>query len=234
MIGENLEEVRDRIRQTALRSGRNPEEIRLVCVTKTAGVQTIKELIRLGITDIGENRVQDAQEKIAQIPDKDIKWHMVGHLQRNKVKYAVGLFDMIHSVDSLGLAEELDRQVSLRGAKSKTQLDVLLQINTSGEETKFGIEPEGVFDLIKEISKLNNIRIKGLMTITPIVKYPEEARQFFRKLKELKEEIILKYKEVDMNYLSMGMSQDFEVAIEEGANILRIGTAILGKSEEPK
>lgn len=233
MLEESLKKVRNRIREAALSSGRDPGEIRLVCVTKSVGAEIIKELISLGITDIGESKVQDAQQKISQITDKEIRWHMVGHLQRNKAKSAVRLFDMIHSVDTFGLAEELDRQVSLRGLKLKDRLDILIQVNVSGEKTKFGIEPKEVFGLIEKILKLKNVRIKGLMTIAPIVKDPQEARPFFRRLRELKEEIVSRYKGIDMDYLSMGMSQDFEVAIEEGANILRIGTAILGKSEGP-
>ncbi len=231
MLKENLQRVRDRIRRVALSLGRDPDEIILVCVTKTAPVETVNELIKLGISEIGESKVREAQDKFTKIIQQNIRTHMVGHLQKNKARFAVKIFDIIHSVDSFQLAEELDRQVAIRGLRSGDKLDILLQINVSGEKTKFGIEPKGVFDLIEKVSRLRNVKIKGLMTIAPIVKDPEEARPFFRRLKELREEIISKYKEIDMSYLSMGMSQDFEVAIQEGANIVRIGTAIVGTKE---
>lgn len=230
-IQENLERVRQRIRQVALNSGRDPDGIILVCVTKTAGAKTIAELIRMGVTDIGESRVQDAREKFAKIfqGQGNIRWHMVGHLQKNKARFAVRIFDMIHSVDSLQLVEELDAQAGLRGTKAGGRLDILLQVNTSLDLTKFGLEPKDVFELVKQAPNFRNINIRGLMTIAPIVKDPGDARPFFRKLKTLREEIMLRYKDIDMTYLSMGMSQDFEVAIQEGANIVRIGTAIVGR-----
>jgi len=226
MLWENLERLKKRIEDACQRSGRSFNEITLVCVTKNVDIEKIKEVIKLGIKDIGENRVQEAVKKFEELRIANcekVRWHMVGHLQRNKAKYAVRIFDLIHSVDSLDLALELNKQAE----KVNRVQDILIQVNVSGEETKFGINPENLLSLVKEILNLKNLNLKGLMTIAPIVKNPEDARPHFRTLRELKDkinaELILN---PPLSVLSMGMSQDFEVAIEEGATMIRIGTAI--------
>jgi len=224
IIKNNLEIINEKIKKAALKVERNPEEIKLVAVTKTATIEQIEEAIKAGVKIIGENKVQEAKEKY-QIITADIEWHLVGHLQTNKVKYAVEIFDCIHSVDSIKLAEEIDKR-SLQFGKTT---NVLVEVNVSGEETKCGIKPEEVEPFLKEISKFSRIRVRGLMTIAPIVEDKEEVRPYFRRLRELSKEIKSKnIKNVKMDYLSMGMSEDFEIAIEEGANMVRIGRGIFG------
>jgi hypothetical protein len=243
MIEENLKEVQKRINFACQKVGRKREEIVLVCVTKTVGVDEIRELLNLGITDIGESYVQDALSKYKQLKELNlgnrISWHMVGHLQKNKAKHAVRQFSLIHSVDNIELAIEINRCAQ----RIDKVMEVLVQVNTSGETSKFGIPPRELKNLINKMRNLTNIRIKGLMTIAPFSDDSEKSRPFFRKLRLLKEEIN-KYL-LSINYslpsvvpkafgteedllstLSMGMTQDFEVAIEEGANMLRIGRAI--------
>ena len=223
-IKNNLEIIREKIKKAAFKANRKPEEIKLVAVTKTATIEQIKEAISAGVKIIGENKVQEAKEKY-QILSADIEWHLVGHLQTNKVKYAIEIFDCIHSVDSIKLAQEIDKR-SLQFGKTT---NVLLEVNVSGEETKYGIKPEEVEPFLKEISEFSRIRVRGLMTIAPIAEDKEEVRPYFRKLRELSEEIKNKnIKNVKMDYLSMGMTEDFEVAIEEGANMVRIGRGIFG------
>jgi len=196
----------------------------LVAVTKTATIEQTKEAISAGVRIIGENKVQEAKKKY-QILTGDIEWHLVGHLQTNKVKYAIEIFDLIHSVDSIKLAKEIDKR-SLQFGKIT---NVLVEVNVSGEETKYGIRPEEVELFLGEISKFSGIRVRGLMTIAPIVKNKEEVRPYFKELKELSEKIRNKnIKNVKMDYLSMGMTDDFEVAIEEGANMVRIGRGVFG------
>lgn len=224
IIKNNLEIINKKIKKAALRADRNPEEIKLVAVAKTATIEQIEEAIKAGVKIIGENKVQEAKEKY-QIITADIEWHLVGHLQTNKVKYAVEIFDCIHSVDSIKLAEEIDKR-SLQFGKTT---NVLVEVNVSGEETKCGIKPEEVEPFLKELSKFSRIRVRGLMTIAPIVEDKEEVRPYFSKLRELSKEIKSKnIKNVRMDYLSMGMSEDFEIAIEEGANMVRIGRGIFG------
>lgn len=223
-IKNNLEIINEKIKKAALRANRNPEEIKLVAVTKTATIEQIKEAISAGVKIIGENKVQEAKEKY-QILSTKIEWHLVGHLQTNKVKYAIEIFDCIHSVDSIKLAEEIDKR-SLQFGKTT---NVLIEVNVSGEETKYGIKPEEVEYFLKEIFEFSRIRVRGLMTIAPIAEDKEEVRPYFRKLRELSKEIKNKnLKNVKMDYLSMGMTGDFEVAIEEGANMVRIGRGIFG------
>lgn len=223
-IKNNLEIIKEKIKKVALKANRNPEEIKLVAVTKTATIEQIKEAISAGVKIIGENKVQEAKEKY-HILSADIEWHLVGHLQTNKVKYAIEIFDCIHSVDSIKLAEEIDKR-SLQFGKTT---NVLVEVNVSGEESKYGIKPEEVEPFLKEISEFSRIRVRGLMTIAPIAEDKEEVRPYFRKLRELSEEIKNKsIKNVKMDYLSMGMTEDFEVAIEEGANMVRIGRGIFG------
>ena len=196
----------------------------MVAVTKTATIEQTKEAISAGVRIIGENKVQEAKKKY-QILTGDIEWHLVGHLQTNKVKYAIEIFDLIHSVDSIKLAKEIDKR-SLQFGKIT---NVLVEVNVSGEVTKYGIRPEEVELFLEEIFKFSRIRIRGLMTIAPIVKHKEEARPYFKELKELSEKIRNKnIKNVKMDYLSMGMTDDFEVAIEEGANMVRIGRGVFG------
>lgn len=195
-----------------------------MAVTKTATMGQIEEAINAGVKIIGENRVQDAKEKY-QILTAGIEWHLIGHLQTNKVKYAVEIFNCIHSVDSIKLAQEIDK----RSKQFGKIMDVLVEVNVSGEESKYGIKPEEVKPFIKNISEFLRIKVRGLMTIAPIVKDKEEVRPYFRKLRELSKEIKSKNIEnVKMDYLSMGMTKDFEIAIEEGANMVRIGRGIFG------
>ena len=224
IIKNNLEIINGKIKKAALKASRNPQEIKLVAVTKTAAIEQIKEAISAGVKIIGENKVQEAKEKY-QILSADIEWHLVGHLQTNKVKYAVEIFDLIHSVDSIKLAKEIDR----RSLQFGMITNVLVEVNVSGEETKYGIKPEEVEPFLKEISEFSRTRVRGLMTIAPIAEDKEEVRPYFRKLRELFEKIKSKnIKNVKMDYLSMGMTEDFEVAVEEGANMIRIGRGIFG------
>jgi pyridoxal phosphate enzyme (YggS family) len=224
VIKNNLEIINEKIKKAALKVNRHPEEIKLVAVTKTATIEQIKDALSAGVKIIGENKVQEAKEKY-QILTTDTEWHLVGHLQTNKVKYAIEIFDCIQSMDSIKLAKEIDRR-SLQFGKIT---NVLVEVNVSGEETKYGIKPEEVKPFLKEISKFSRIRVRGLMTIAPIGEIKEEVRPYFRKLRELFKEIKSKnIKNVKMDYLSMGMTDDFEVAIEEGANMVRIGRGIFG------
>jgi len=224
IIKKNLEIINEKIKNAALKVNRNPEEIKLVAVTKTATIEQIKKAISTGIKIIGENKVQEAKEKY-QILSTDIEWHLVGHLQTNKVKYAIEIFDLIHSVDSIKLAKEIDK----RSLQFGMITNVLVEVNVSGEETKYGIKPEEVKLFLKEISEFSRIKVRGLMTIAPMAEDTEEVRPYFRKLRELFKEIKIKsIKNIKMDYLSMGMTEDFEVAIEEGANMVRIGRGIFG------
>ncbi len=221
-VQENIGKVKSNIKKSAEKVGRNPEDITLVCVTKETNLEQIKQAIDLGINHIGENKVQDAIAKFQYISDKII-WHMIGHLQINKVKYAIKLFSLIHSVDSIKLAEEIDR----RTKKLNKVQDVLIQVNTSGEESKYGVSYKETFSLIKETLRMKNVKVRGLMTIAPLVDNSEKARPFFKRLRELRNEINNRQngQNVPM-HLSMGMSQDYRIAVEEGATILRIGSAI--------
>ncbi|MFB0527491.1 MAG: YggS family pyridoxal phosphate-dependent enzyme [bacterium] len=223
-IRENLERIKEKIRLKSELVGRDPQEITLVAVTKTVEADRIEEAIAAGVNIIGESRVQEAKEKYGKVEGRII-WHLVGHLQRNKAKDAVKIFDLIHSVDSAKLAKEIDKQAKKTGKIQK----ILVEVNVSGEESKYGLSPEEVITFLKEASGLPNIKVEGLMTMAPLYENPEDCRPCFRKLKELGEEIKAEnIKNVEMVYLSMGMSNDFEVAIEEGSNIVRIGRAIFG------
>lgn len=222
MISENLRAVRGRIKEAAERAGRRADEIILVCVTKTAGVPQIEEALAAGAADIGESRVQDAEIKFKAIGAR-AKWHLIGHLQTNKVKDAARIFDLVHSVDSLRLAEEISKRAAVDG---KTQ-EILIEVKTSEEAAKYGAAPEEVLGLVEKASALPHIKIMGLMTMAPVVPDAEEARPYFKRLREFFKAISAKkIDNVSMRYLSMGMTKDFEVAIEEGANIVRIGRAI--------
>lgn len=224
---ERIKTIYRKIASCAIRSGRNPEDVKLVAVTKTVTADRIKEAIEFGLRIFGENRVQEAKEKIEKIkkdcPDCLVKWHMIGHLQKNKVKIAVELFDTIHSVDSLELAELLNKY----SEKNNKIQDILIQVKLSPEESKHGINKDELLELLKNISSLKNLNILGLMTIPPYFDNPEMARPFFKELRKLRDEAELHgYK---LPELSMGMTNDFEIAILEGATMVRIGTAIFGE-----
>ncbi len=226
MLNTQLERVRQRIHQACQRSGRPPEAVTLVCVTKGVAIETIREAVAVGVSDLGENRVQDAATKMSQLASSSVRWHLIGHLQRNKAKDAAALFGLIHSVDSLALAEALERHAVNRGA-GHSLLGVLLQVNVSGEATKFGCAPDEVPALARALRGLSHLRWEGLMTIAPFVEDPHAARPVFRRLRELRDALAADFSlPASSLKLSMGMSQDFEVAIEEGADLVRIGTAI--------
>jgi len=228
MIEDNLVKINARISRACAQAGRQIDSVTLVAVVKNRTLKDIGDLVEAGIGHIGENKVQDALVKhraISQVSHAgpDIKWHMVGHLQTNKVKDALGIFDLIHSVDSLHLAQEIDKQA----AKINKTQDVLIEVNTSGQISKFGLEAKEAVEGAREISRLKNITIKGLMTIAPLSDEPGQARPYFRMLRELRDKInVLSFTPCPLSILSMGMSDDFEVAIEEGANMVRIGQAI--------
>jgi len=223
-IGVNIKSVRQRIADAARRSGRDPDEITLVVVTKTVGVTEILHAADCGVEAVGENRVHEAIEKRSRVGDR-VKWHMIGHLQRRKVKDAVQVFDYIHSVDSLALAKEIDK----RCAPTSKIMPVLFEVNVSGEASKFGLSPEETLRTIREAATLERIRIEGLMTMAPYVEDPEEVRPCFKQLADLSNTIAAaNLPNVSMKHLSMGMTNDFEVAVEEGATMVRIGTAIFG------
>jgi hypothetical protein len=223
-IIENVKYVQGQIAAAAQRVGRDPSGIKLITVTKTIDTDRIKQAVAAGAMILGENRVQEAKEKIEQLGEI-APWHLIGQLQSNKAKYVVKLFDLIHSVDTLALAQEIDKQAAKIG---KVQ-DVLIEVSLAGEESKAGIDVEGVATLVREAAKLKNISIKGLMTVPPFLVDPEEVRPYFRSLKELAASIAKEnIPNVSMQELSMGMSNDFEVAVEEGATMVRVGSAIFG------
>jgi len=223
-IEENIKDIRSCIERSAEKSSRRAKEIKLVVVTKTVEIDRINEAIRGGIDIIGENRIQEAEAKFNQLTER-VEKHLVGHLQTNKAKKATELFDLIQSVDSVRVAEAISRKALEKGRV----MDVLVEVNTSGEATKFGVEPDRVLSLIETISKLEGIKIKGLMTIGLFSDNAEDTRPCFRKLKTLFEEIkSANIPNIEMRYLSMGMTSDFEVAIEEGSNMVRVGTGIFG------
>jgi hypothetical protein len=221
-VRESLQDVQERIEKAAQRIGRKPEEITLVAVTKTVEASRILEAISAGVQHIGENRVQEAQEKSKAVGNR-VTWHLIGHLQTNKVKQALELFQMIQSVDSVKLA----REISKRAEAKNNIIDVLIEINLAGEEAKTGLRVEGIKENVQEIAMLPGMAVKGLMAIPPLSENPEQARPYFRRLRELSE-TLKNLPRVDMKFLSMGMTKDFEVAIEEGSNMVRIGTAIFG------
>lgn len=229
-IIEKTSAVYKRISAAAMKAGRNPDDIVLIAVTKTVGTMQIVEAIDAGLRIFGESRVQEAQKKVAsdelRVLRSGIKWHLIGHLQGNKAKHAVRLFDLIHSIDSIGLAEEINRQAEKIG---KVQ-DALIEVKLSDEESKHGVSKEGLFELLKSANRLENLHIKGLMAIPPYFDNPEDARPYFRELRGLRDTINeSRTTHHALRDLSMGMSHDFEVAIEEGATMVRIGTAIFGE-----
>ena len=225
MVITNLKEVEQNIITACKKSGRNREEITLIAVSKTKPIPLLEEAYHAGIRDFGENKVQELCEKYEAM-EKDIKWHMIGHLQTNKVKYLIGKTTLIHSVDSYKLACEIEKQA----AKQDCIMDILIEVNIAEEETKFGLSEEDVIELVRNVAKLPHVRIKGLMTVAPYVVDSEENRQFFRKIKQLSVDIDNQnIDNVSMNILSMGMTGDYMVAIEEGATMVRVGTGIFGE-----
>lgn len=224
MITENYRSVEARVAAACAKSGRKREEVTLIAVSKTKPVSMIRELMEIGVVHYGENKAQELVTKTEEITEP-LNWHFIGHLQRNKVKYVVGRACLIHSVSSLRLAEEIQKEAE----KQDREVSVLIEVNIAEEETKLGISEEEVFELVREAAKLPNIRITGLMAIAPPVDDPEENRKYFRELKRLQQEIKgFGLERVTMEELSMGMTGDFEVAIEEGATMVRVGTAIFG------
>lgn len=225
MLKENLANVEKNIEQACKNAGRSRDEVTLIAVSKTKPVEMLQEIYDENIRDFGENKVQELCSKMEQLPS-DIRWHMTGHLQRNKVKYIVGKVELIHSVDTYRLAEE----INIQAKKQNVIVPILVEVNIAHEESKFGISAEDAILLVEEISKLENIRIKGLMTIAPYVENPEDNRLYFRKIKQLSVDITNKnIDNVFMEILSMGMTGDYMVAIEEGATMVRVGTGIFGE-----
>ncbi len=225
MIKENLVQVYGNIEKACENAGRNPMEVKLIAVSKTKPVEMLLEAYEWGCREFGENKVQELTEKFERMP-KDVKWHMIGHLQRNKVKYVVGKAALIHSVDSLKLAEEISREAM----KKQVEVSILIEVNIAGEESKFGVRPQMAENLVREIAVLPGVHIQGLMAVAPYVENPEENRQYFALLKQLSVDISLKnIDNVNMNVLSMGMSGDYMVAVEEGAVYVRVGTGIFGE-----
>ncbi len=224
-IYNNCDRIRERMSAAARRAGRDPADVKLIAVSKTVDPDRIRKALEWGIADLGENRVQELCDK-ADILDGGFRWHLIGHLQTNKVKYIIDKVGMIHSLDRMELAEEIQK----RAEKAGRVVEALVQVNVAAEDTKFGISPEEALGFIRNVAEMGNIKIKGLMTIAPLAESPEEVRWVFAGLRKLlidirKENI----DNIDMDCLSMGMSNDFEVAIEEGATMVRIGTALFGK-----
>lgn len=226
-ISERLENVQERLMNAALRSQRSPSDITLVAITKTHPVETIREAIELGVINLGENRVQEAEDKIPNIEHANVQWHLVGHLQSNKARRAVALFDVIHSVDSGALARRLDRHCEEEG---KAELSILVQVDLAGEKTKSGVDAKDLNEVLETIGTCSRLRLFGLMTLPPYFTDPECTRPFFKALRELRDDLRNRGHFGDLpGELSMGMSHDFEVAIEEGASMIRVGTAIFGE-----
>ncbi len=224
-ISENIRRTEANIREACIRAGREMQDVTMIAVSKTKPIDMLQEAYDCGCRHFGENKVQELTDKYEQLP-KDIKWHMIGHLQRNKVKYIVDKAYLIHSVDSLRLAEEISKEAGKKGITAH----ILVEVNIAGEETKFGIAKEEAEELIREIAKLPSIQIEGLMAIAPYVENPEKNRQYFEDLYHLSVDI--EQKNIDnsnMSVLSMGMTGDYEVAVEEGATYVRIGTGIFGE-----
>ncbi len=224
-IVRNLEEIHNRVDRAARKVGRNSESVVIVAVSKTVAIPRIEEAIAAGVQVLGENRVQEAREKIAAI-GKKVPWHLIGHLQTNKAKQAVSLFEMVHSVDSLRVAEALDQEAG----KQEKLLPVLVQVNLSGEASKSGVAADEALELIEEVAKMTHLQLQGLMTIPPYAADPEAGRPIYRRLRELRDHVNSEgLSGTPLHHLSMGMSHDFEVAVEEGATIVRVGTLLFGE-----
>jgi pyridoxal phosphate enzyme (YggS family) len=225
MLKENLAQVEENINAACKKSGRDRSEVTLIAVSKTKPVDMLRTVYDCGIRDLGENKVQEMCDKMEVLPG-DIKWHMIGHLQTNKVKYIIGRTELIHSVDSVHLAEEIQRQA----VKKDVTVPILIEVNIAEEESKFGIHKEDTIAMVREIAAFDHLKIKGLMTIAPFVENPEDNRLYFREIKQLSVDI--KNQNIDnvaMDILSMGMTGDYMVAIEEGATLVRVGTGIFGE-----
>ena len=222
-IADNLERVREQIAQAAAKAGRVADEIVLVAITKTHPAERVREAIEAGQSLFGESRVQEARAKIPELPSS-LRWHFVGHLQKNKIRQALPLFEMIHSVDSLGLAQEMNRIAEEDGMHPR----VLLEVNVAGEGSKFGFSPDKLREQMEELLRLPRLSILGLMTIPPLAEEAEASRKYFVQLRELRDRLQTEFR-VDFGQLSMGMTQDFPIAIEEGATLVRVGTAIFGE-----
>jgi pyridoxal phosphate enzyme (YggS family) len=225
-LKERLQRLRERIAQAAEACKRPVSDIRLVAVSKTMPVEIVKQAIDIGLTDFGENYIQEARDKIAALRAHPVTWHYIGHLQSNKAKYAVRMFDLIHSVDSLKLAKELDKYAK----KIDKVQEILIQVNVAKEESKSGVYGEDTLQLVKDIARLENVAVKGLMTMPPYFNAPDKVRPFFKALRQLRDQIRrADIPTVEMEALSMGMTGDFEAAIAEGATMVRVGTAIFGE-----
>ncbi|MBR1701227.1 MAG: YggS family pyridoxal phosphate-dependent enzyme [Lachnospiraceae bacterium] len=230
MIKENMAQVTERIEKACQKVNRDPQEVTLIAVSKTKPIEMLQEAYEAGARDFGENKVQELMDKIPALP-ADIRWHMIGHLQRNKVKYIIDKVYLIHSVDSLKLAEEISKEA----LKHHVTANILVEVNVAGEESKFGTSLKEAEDLVLEIAKLPGICVKGLMTIAPFVEDGEENRKYFRILKQLSVDILQKNNDNSIgNILSMGMTGDYEVAVEEGATYVRVGTGIFGERNYKK
>lgn len=225
MLCENLKKVEDNVDAACKKAGRSRDEVTLIAVSKTKPVEMLSTIYNQGIRDFGENKVQEMCDKMEQLPS-DIRWHMIGHLQTNKVKYIVGHTTLIHSVDSLHLAKEIEKQAE----KKDVTVDILVEVNIAEEESKFGIHKEETYELVRQIAALPHVHICGLMTIAPYVENPEDNRMYFRGIRQLSVDIAEQnIDNVDMDVLSMGMTGDYMVAIEEGATMVRVGTGIFGE-----
>lgn len=224
MLAENLQEVEKKIQEACKKANRSREEVTLIAVSKTKPVSMLQEVYNLGVRDFGENKVQELSEKYPQMPS-DMTWHLIGHLQRNKVKQVIDKASLIHSVDSIRLAETIENEA----AKKDIVVDILLEVNVAEEESKFGLKVEEVLPVVEQIATFPHVRIKGLMTIAPFVENPEENRTVFARLQKLSVDIAKKnIDNVSVDILSMGMTNDYQVAIEEGATMIRVGTGIFG------
>ncbi len=224
-IKENIDIILEKTAAAAIRSGRNPEDITVIAVSKTVDADRAREAAEDGLINLGENRVQELVNKYELLSDTAVKWHLIGHLQKNKVKYIIDKAVLIHSVENLELANEINK----RALQHNITANVLIELNIGEEESKFGIGEESVYEFVKLMEQFENIKILGLMTVAPFSENPEDIRWVFKKMKEIFNKISgMKLKNTEMKILSMGMTNDFEIAIEEGANMVRIGTAIFG------
>ncbi len=227
LIGRRLKNIKDRINKSAIRCGRDPESVRLVAVSKTVSADRVKEAIDAGVDILGENYIQETRTKFNELAAYTVSWHFIGHLQTNKARYAVRLFDLIHSVDSLKLALELDKQAK----KINKIQDILIQINIGKEPSKSGADAETISNLVRDVSCLRHLSVKGLMIMPPFFTDPEKVRPYFAALRNLRDRVHQTISGVNLYELSMGLSNDFEVAVEEGATFVRIGTAIFGERQ---
>jgi len=224
-IADNLRTVRERIAAAAARAGRDASEVTLVVVTKTRGLDEVRVAVQAGATDLGENYVQELVAKARELGDDGVRWHAIGHLQTNKVRQVVPVVSLIHSLDSLRLAEEIERRA---GAAGRT-IPALVQVNVAGEDSKFGVDEAGLMDLAPRVMELQSVRLAGLMTMPPFVEEGEDNRRYFARVRELRDDLVTRGIPADsLRELSMGMTSDYEVAVEESATLVRVGTAIFG------